>query len=68
MNIENCIYNSKKALDLCRNKIESREYDTALALATSAYSDIRWLVEHVFELKRTASAAARPAGETVGGP
>lgn len=68
MNIENCIYNSKKALDLCRDKIDSREYDTALSLAASAYSDVRELMEHVWELKRLESTAELSAGETEGGP
>lgn len=63
MNIENRIYNAKKSLDLCRDNIESRDYDTALAVAASVYSDVRWLMEIIYKMKRSVVLAARPPGE-----
>jgi len=68
MNVENHVYNSKTCLDLGQASIESHEYDTALAMLAKAYSNVRQLMEHVWKLKRSASAAERPAGDTVGGP
>ena len=68
MNIENHVYNSKTCLDLGQASIESHDYDTALAMLAKAYSNVRELMDHVYELKCSASAAERPAGETVGGP
>ena len=64
MNIENHMCNAKTCLKTSQAKIEARDYDTALAMLAKSYSNVRSLMEHVYELKRSASVAARPAGET----
>lgn len=43
-------------------------YDEALALLCTAYSNVRSLLEQVYKTSIDASRAERPAGETVGGP
>ena len=68
MNIENHIYNSKNCLDLGQAGIEARNYNTALAMLVKAYSNIRELIEHVWELKRSAASAEVPARDDSGGP
>jgi len=51
MNIENLFYNSKKALDLARDKVDGQDYDTAIEVLASAYSDVRKLMDQVLSLK-----------------
>lgn len=62
MNVENHVFNSKKALDYAQAKLNAGDFDSAIGLFASAYSDVRQLMEHAWELKRSASAAERPAG------
>ncbi len=64
MNIENHMCNAKTCLKTSQAKIEARDYDSALAILARAYSNVRSLIDHVYQLKRSASVAARPAGET----
>lgn len=66
MNIENLVYNSKKALDLGQDKLLSADYDTAIALFASAYTDVRQLLERSWTMKREASSAGAPAGKDSG--
>lgn len=68
MNIENHIHNSKTCLDCARDKIVEQDYDTALAMLSFAYSNVRILIGHVFELKRSSVSSERPAGKSSGGP
>ena len=62
MNIENNIYNAKNCLDHCRAKVESHDYESALAMSAAAYSNCRRLMEHIWELLRAESLAQRSAG------
>lgn len=68
MNIENHVFNSKKALDYAQAKLNSGDFDSAISLFASAYSDVRQLMEHAWCMKRDAARAEVPAGENVGGP
>lgn len=61
MNIENHIQNAKNHLDKARDEIPEHHYDTALDMLACAYSNVRELMEHVYELKRSAAAAVRSA-------
>lgn len=63
MNIENHTDNAKKGLDLARDKINAGEFHTAIQCLSSAYSDVRELLQHAYELDREAKQAASPAGE-----
>lgn len=65
MNIDDHIENSKKGLDLGRERIASGDYDSAIHLFASAYSDVRELMEHAWRMKRKDALAANPAGENV---
>ena len=65
MNIENHVYNSKKALDLGQERIASRDFDSAINLFAAAYSEVRQLMEHAWRMKREAALAAQLPGENV---
>ncbi|MBA7632240.1 hypothetical protein ES703_39783 [subsurface metagenome] len=62
MNIQNHMHNATTCLKTSQAKIKARDYDTALAMLAKAYSNVRRLIEHVYELKHSAAAAARPGG------
>ena len=66
MNIENHMYNAKTMLKTAQDKIEARDYTSALVLLCNAYSHVRGLIELVYKLDREASAATRSAGEDCG--
>ena len=68
MNIENHIHNAKAWLETAQAKIEAHDYDSALAMLADSYSNVRELIEHVWELKRAAASAEVPAGQSSGGP
>lgn len=68
MNFENHMYNTKTHLAMAQSKIESHDYDTALAALTEAYSNVRMMIELVWACKVEAARAERPAVETPGGP
>jgi len=63
MNIEQHIHTAKNRLDLVRGCVEQRKYDTALAMLTNAFTNIRELIDHIFTLKREEEVAEHPAGE-----
>jgi hypothetical protein len=66
MNIENHIYNAKKALDMVRDKVESQDYDTALAMLCNLMTENRELIEHVYKLHALKAEVSTPAGEDTG--
>ena len=68
MNIENHMYNARNMLNVAQSKIEAQDYDSALALLCSAYSNVRNLIEQVYKTSIDAARAERPAVETPGGP
>ena len=61
MNIENHIHNAKKALDLANDEILEHDYNAAIVLLASAYSDVRNLMEEVLKFKHSAALADSPA-------
>lgn len=63
MNIEQHIHTAKNRLDLVQGCVEQGKYDTALAMLTNAYTNIRELIDHIFTLKSEHDVAARSAGE-----
>lgn len=65
MNIENHVENSKKALDLGRERIATGDFDTAIQLFASASSDVRELINHAWRMKHGAALDASPPGENV---
>jgi len=65
MNTEQLFYNSKKALDLANEKLSAEDFDTTLALLSSAYSDVRALLEAVWCRKRSKKLDEQPPGENV---
>lgn len=67
MNTKDLMLNAVTWLKTAQTEIKSRNYDTALDMLAEAYSNVRSLMELVYELKRTASAAERPAGEATDG-
>ena len=64
MNIENHVVNSKKAIDYGQAKLNAGDFDSAIRLFSSAYSDVRQLMEHAQRMKRKAVLAKYPARET----
>ncbi len=63
MNIENHINNAKNFLDQARDKITAGDYHTALEALSSAYSNVRELLQQTYELERESKQASRPARE-----
>lgn len=63
MNFENHIENAKKGLDLARDKVNAGEFHTAIQCLASTYTDVRELLQHVYELDREAKQVMGPAGE-----
>ena len=68
MNIENHMYNAKNMLNVAQSKIDSQDYDSALALLCNVYSNVRILIEQVYKTSIDAARAKRPAVEIPGGP
>lgn len=66
MNIENNLYNAKKALDLARDKIDQQDYDTAIEVLASSYSHVRELLQQVYKLKALKVEVEGPANEKSG--
>jgi len=52
MNIEQSFYNAKVSLELAKEKLDAGDLDTALSGLVLAYSNIRKLMELVWQLKR----------------
>ena len=63
MNAENHFYSAEVYLEMARDKFTAHDYDSTLASLVKSYSHTRWLIEHVWKLKRKATLASRPAGE-----
>lgn len=63
MNIKNHVYDAKTYLDTAQAKIESRDYDSALALLIKSWTNIRILIDHVYKLKLESPRTERPAKE-----
>jgi len=61
MNVEQHIHTAKNRLDLVKDCVEKKKYDTALAMLTNAFTNIRELIDHIFDLKREEEVAARSA-------
>jgi len=65
MNIENHIYNAKKALDLVRDKVSEQDYDIALAMLCNVMTETRDLISHVWSLKCLKAEVEEPSVEDV---
>jgi len=61
MNIENHIYNAKKALDIVRDKVAEKDYDISLAMLCNVMTETRDLISHVWSLKALKSEVEHPA-------
>ncbi len=64
-----------ESIDQCRERIGKAKaayclcnYDEALALLCTAYSNVRSLIEQVYKTSIEAARAERPAVENPGGP
>lgn len=57
MNFENHMHNTKTHLAMAQSKVESHDYDTALAALTEAYSNVRMMIELIWVCKVAAEQA-----------
>ena len=63
MNIEDHVYNAKKALDFTSEHVAVEDYDIALAMLCNVMTETRDLISHVWDLKCSSARAQRPAGK-----
>lgn len=59
MDTDRNIQVSKATLDEANKSIEAGDYDKAIELISGAYSLVRLLLEHVWELKRASMLPAK---------
>lgn len=65
MNIEQSFDNAKVSLELAREKLDAGDIDTALSGLVLAYSNIRKIMELVWQMKRVEVLGPVSAGEDV---
>lgn len=63
MNIENNFRCAEAYLEMAHEKVESHDFETALAALVKAYEHTRSLLEQVFKLQALKAEVETPAGE-----